>query len=219
MPKMSIHRKRIIFMFLFTAFFGVVSWLYFYFSFFNFFTFNEDQYIIDGRDKTVYVTSEPLFANIPKKGIKINTDKYEFDKNKSTLESNQNYSLTFKNQQLNLVVVDHPLIALHIIGFNHETEEQNMRWELKRASENEVTGYGKLIKSHYLLDGKDLELRFFQDSLFSRPLELNVFDTVSSTLNLISLDHEFEEQQPQSKNKTFLFINGVFEGSFEVHHQ
>jgi hypothetical protein len=212
----TVHRKRFIFMFLITALFGVVSWLYFYFSFFNFFTFDESHTIIDAKQKTIYVSSESLSAKIPKRGIKINADKFDFNENKSELSTDSTYQVNFKNQSYTLEVIQHPMVALHIIGFKPDLEDQAMQWELKLPNKKEKTGYGRLIKRHILLNEKDWELRFYKDSLLSRPLEVPIFDSVMTQLNLINEKNDFIKTETQQQKSISLFINGELFGNYMV---
>lgn len=212
----SVQRKRFLFILLITMLFGVVTWLYFYFSFFNFFTFDDGHTIIDAKKKTIYISTQSLSAKIPKRGIKINADKFDFDENKSELLTDRTYQLNFKNQAYTLEVIQHPIVALHIIGFNPERADQAMQWELKLPNEKEKTGYGRLIKRHILLNEKDWELRFYKDSLLSRPLEIPIFDTVMAQLNLVKLKNDLKEKETLYQNNMSLFINGELFGNFVV---
>jgi hypothetical protein len=213
----SIYHKRMLFIVLFTTFFGVVSWAYFYFTFFNFFVVQEDEYVLDHSEKIIMVAAASWEASIPKKGIKITTNKYTFDNYQSQIDGYTHYELTHKDETYSLILLSQPIISLRIIDFQEEVLSQTMTWEIKAIGKENYLGYGRLVKKVVLLDGYDIELALFQDEIMKKPFASDLFETHSHELHFTS------KSSAKSTNLTALkdggipvFINGELHGVYDL---
>jgi len=217
MLKMSTSQKRNVFIFLFTALFGLISWLYFYLNFFNFFVLKEGQFIIDHKNKLIVVSERHLESSIPKKGIKINADKYTFSNYQSILSNDIMYRVFFKVDTFSVVLINQPVLALHIVDYSKNEEKQKIRWELKQPDQIEQTGFGLIYKKLPLLDSADLEIRFFIDSFYSKPVEITIWKESFSSIDLVKKAEETVSlSMPNSQNVIHLFINGALDGVYAI---
>lgn len=213
----SVYRKRMLFILLFTAFFGLVSWAYFYFTFFNFFGILEDDYVLDHSENVIMVAATSWEASIPKKGIKIATNKYNFDKYQSQIEAFRKYGLTYKDETYSLILLRQPIISLRIIDFQEEALSQTMTWEVKAPDNESHIGYGRMVKKHALLDGYDIALELFQDDIMNKPYPLDLFESNSNELHFTLKSPANSDYIADLKEGGIpVFINGELYGVYDV---
>lgn len=97
---------RLLLIVAFFIFFSLISWVYFYFTFYNFHKTTEETFYYDDQEGYYEMFADTSKQLIPKAGIKVDKRRYYFESYKRELKLNKTYTVFGEEDTLKIKIVN-----------------------------------------------------------------------------------------------------------------